>query len=348
GRKRLLTVGFAIFTVASFACGVAGTAAVLNVSRGAQGVGAAILFAVGPALLGHEFHGKERAVAFGVFGAATGLAVALGPLIGGALTSGVGWRWIFFVNIPLGVVAIVVTVLRVGESRDPEARYVNVAGMVTFTLALAALVLAIIRGNDEGWTSALLLSCYAVAAVLLTLFVIFERRLGDRAMFDLTLFRNVTFVGAALVTLVANGAGLPSIFIETNYVENLLHSSAWSGGLRFLPLPLTLTLFLFGAVSGALIGHVSFRVLMTVSCTALGVGLMLTRLAGADSVWNALIPSLVVTGVGMGMFNPTRAALAIGITEPARASMAPGINETFQQTGIAMASRGSGRCSRAG
>jgi EmrB/QacA subfamily drug resistance transporter len=334
GRKRMFLGGFVLFTAASLACGLAGTADVLNISRGLQGIGAGVLFATGPALLGYEFHGKDRAMAFGVFGAVTGLALAAGPLIGGALTSGVDWRWIFFVNVPVGILAIAATYLRVRESRDKRAHRVDWAGMVTFTIALGALVYAIIRGNDSGWTSPLIVSCFAGAAALLVVFVAIERRLGSEAMFDLKLFRNVTFVGMSLVALIANAAGLPSIFIETNFLQNVLDSSAWEAGLRFLPL--TIALFVFGAVGGAMTGRVPFRALMGVACAALAAGLMLTHLADADSAWTMLIPSMIVTGAGMGLFNPTRAALAIGVTEPARAGVASGINETFQQVGTAI------------
>jgi EmrB/QacA subfamily drug resistance transporter len=339
GRRRVFLGGFAVFTAASLACGLAGSAAVLDVSRGVQGIGAAMLFATGPALLGHQFHGKDRAMAFGVFGAVTGLAVATGPLIGGAL-AGISWRWIFYINIPVGLAAMWATARRVPESRDPRAHRVDWAGMVVFTAALTALVFAVIRGNEEGWTSGLILGCFAVGAALLVAFVLLEIRLGEVAMFDMKLFRNVTFVGMSLVALIANGAGLPSIFIETNYVENLMHLDAWEAGLRFLPL--TLALFLFGAVGGGLTGRVPFRALMGTACLALGVGLLLTRLAGADSAWTALIPSMIVTGAGMGLFNPTRAALAIGVTEPARAGVASGINETFQQVGVAIGIAGVG------
>jgi EmrB/QacA subfamily drug resistance transporter len=334
GRKRLFLLGFAIFTVASLACGLSGGPDILAVSRAFQGVGAAVLFAVGPALLGHEFHGKERATAFTAFGAALGLAVATGPLIGGGLTSSISWRWIFFINVPVGMLGLATAGARVPESRNPRAPSTDWLGMASFTIAISALVFAIIRGSQTGWTSTQILALYAVSGIFLAAFIMVEWRRGESAMFDLSLFRIPTFTGISLVALIANGAGLPSVFIETNYLENVLHSSAWSAGLRFLPL--TVSMFVFGATAGSLTGKVPFRALMGTACLAIGAGLLLTRLAGNDSTWTALIPSLVVTGAGLGMFNPTRAALAIGVTEPARAGVASGINETFQQVGTAL------------
>jgi EmrB/QacA subfamily drug resistance transporter len=334
GRKKVFQAGFAVFTAASLACGLAGGAESLSIFRGVQGVGAAIMFAVGPALLGHEFHGKERAAAFSAFGAAAGLAIATGPLIGGALTSALSWRWIFFINVPVGIIGLAVAAARVRESFNRKAPRTDWGGVITFSIALAALVFAIIRGTEEGWSSAQIVTLFAVSAVFLVVFVAIERRLGERAMFDLAFFRNPTFVGISAVSFVANAAALPSVFIETNYVENLLHVDAWGAGLRFLPL--TGALFVAGAVAGNLTGKVSFRILMGASCLFIGVGLLLTHLADANSSWTALIPSLIITGVGMGMFNPTRAALAIGVAEPAKAGVASGINEAFQQVGTAV------------
>jgi EmrB/QacA subfamily drug resistance transporter len=334
GRKRVFLVGLLLFTAASLACALAGSVGVLDVSRGLQGVGAAILFAVGPALLGHEFHGKERAAAFSVFGAALGLAVATGPLIGGTLTNGPGWRWIFFLNVPIGLLGAAVGARRLRDSRLPSGHPADFAGMALFTVSLAAIVLAIIRGNDDGWFSAEMVAMYVVSAAAMLAFLTLARRRGQRAMFDPGMFRSPTFTGLSLVAFFANFGALPSIFIETNFMQSVLGSSAWQAGLRFLPL--TLAMFLFGAITGMLTGKVPFRILMALACALVGAGLYLTRLAGAESGWTALIPALLATGAGFGVFNPTRAALAIGVVEPARAGVASGINETFQQVGAAL------------
>ena len=202
------------------------------------------------------------------------------------------------------------------------------------TVALSTLVLSIIRGGPDGSTSTRIVALYAVAAAALAAFVVVELRKGERAMFDFGYFRNLDVPGISLVALLANAAGLPSVFIETNYLENVLHSTAWSAGLRMLPL--TLALFLFGVVGGGLTGKVPFRLLMGLANLGLGVGLLLTTLAKADTSWTALVPSLILVGFGIGVFNPVRAALAIGITSPEKAGVASGINETCQQVGISL------------
>ncbi|MGC0312990.1 MFS transporter [Kitasatospora acidiphila] len=340
GRKRVFITGFAVFTAASLLCGASTDVLTLNLARGLQGVGAAVLFAVGPALLGQEFRGKDRAMAFGVFGGVSGLAIAFGPLIGGALTSGAGWRWIFLVNVPIGVVAIVLSALRIRESREPSAHGVDWAGLVLFSVALGALVLGFLRGEAEGWTSPLILCLFAASALLLAVFVLVERRLGGAGMLDLSLFRNRTFNGISAATLLGNAAGMASIFLEVSYVQNVLGATPWQAGLRFLPL--TLVLFVVAAVTGSLTVAVPPRLLVGTAMALMAGGLLAIRLIDVHSGWTAMLPSMLLTGAGMGMFNPPRASVSIGVAEPARAGMAAGMGETFQQVGIAIGIAGFG------
>jgi predicted MFS family arabinose efflux permease len=263
-----------------------------------------------------------------------GLAVATGPLIGGSLINSLSWRWIFYINVPVGVIALVIGALRVRESRNPKAHPTDWAGLATFSVALAALVYATIRGPVEGWKSATTLGLYAASAVFLALFVFIEKRLGERAMIDLAFFRSPTFIGISLVAMIGNAGALPSVFFETSYIENMLHVDAWGTGLRFLPL--TGAMFVAGALGGGLIGKVPFRILLGGSTLVMAVGILFLNMTEADSKWTVLIPALVISGFGMGAFNPARAALAIGVTEPAKSGVASGINETFQQVGIAV------------
>src|SRR5881275_877064 len=198
GRRSSFAAGLGLFSLASLLCGLSGDATLLDFARGLQGVGGAAMFACSLALLAQEFQGRERGTAFGVWGATIGGAVAIGPLVGGALTEGFGWEWIFFVNVPIGIATIAVTQMKVRETKDPTASGVDWLGTALFSGALIALVFALIRGNAEGWGSALILGLLVASVVLMVLFVVAELRRDD-PMFDLTLFRKPTFAGASVV-----------------------------------------------------------------------------------------------------------------------------------------------------
>lgn len=334
GRKRLFNVGLLLFTASSLAAGLSQDVLTLNIARGVQGIGAAVLFSVGPALIGHEFRGEDRGKAFGIFGGIAGLALAIGPLIGGVLTSSLSWRWIFLVNVPIGVVALSAGILRLRESREPAAFRIDWAGVVTFTLGLALIVLGFLRGESSGWTSPVILSAFIGGAVLIVVFVLIERQLGERAMFDLSLLRIRTFSGVCLATLLSNATSLAAVFLQLSYLQNVLGFSPWGAGLRFMPM--MITLFIVAAVTGGLLARVPPGVLIGMSIGFIAVGMGLIVLVSPGSSWTAMLPSMVITGIGMGLFNPPRAAVTIGVVRPERAGMASGMGETFQQVGVAV------------
>jgi len=232
GRRRVFAVGLALFSAASLLCGLAPSAVTLDLARGLQGVGGAVMFATSLALLAQEFHGRERGTAFGAWGATIGAAVAVGPLVGGALTEGLGWEWIFYVNVPIGIAAVALTLARVPESRDPDARGVDWAGVITFSAALFLLVFALIRGNDEGWGSALIVAMLAGAAVLLVAFFFLEAR-QERPMLDLRLFRKPTFAGASVAAFALSASMFAMFLYLTLYIQNVLGYSPFEAGLRF-------------------------------------------------------------------------------------------------------------------
>src|SRR3954470_18713422 len=207
GRRKVFAAGIVIFTLGSLLCGLANSVTFLALARALQGTGGAIMFATSLALLAQAFAPRERGVAFGVFGAVTGIAVAIGPVLGGLITSGISWRWIFFVNLPIGVLALAVTLLRVDESRAPGARRPDWLGFVTFSLALAALVFGLIRSQPDGWGSVEVAGSLTAAVALLAAFVAVELR-SRQPMFDFGLLRVPTFGGG----LIAAWAISASIF----------------------------------------------------------------------------------------------------------------------------------------
>ncbi|MBV8989933.1 MAG: MFS transporter [Solirubrobacterales bacterium] len=340
GRRRLFVIGLVIFSVSSLLSGLATSPLWLNLARGAQGVGGAAMFSTSLALLGQAFQGPQRGVAFGVWGAITGVAVAIGPVIGGALTSGLSWRWIFLVNVPIGVLAVVVCMLRVDESRRPGAHRPDLAGVVTFSGALGALVYALIKGESLGWGSTVIVSCLIGSAVLLIAFVIVERIQGEHAMFELALFRKPTFTGGSLAAF-ALSAGLFSLFLYlTLYLQDVLGYSALQTGLRFLVL--SGGILLTSALAGRLTAVVPVRLLIGPGLALIGVGLLLMRGLTPASGWTHLIPGFILAGAGTGLVNPPLASTAIGVVTPDRAGMASGINSTFRQVGISTGIAGLG------
>jgi EmrB/QacA subfamily drug resistance transporter len=332
GRMRIFVGGLALFTLASLLCGVATSATFLIWSRALQGVGGAAMFATGLALIGQDFQGAERGKAIAAWGATVGGAVAIGPLIGGALTSGLGWRWIFFVNLPVGVATVWLSLTRMVNAGDPGATRLDRAGLVTFSGFMFLLVLGLIRGNADGWASALILSLFSAAAALLVLFVVVEL-LQDRPMFDLSLLRNRGFTGVSLATF-AIGAGMFAMFpYLTFYLQNDQGWSPLDGGLRMLPV--TVGSF----VVPLAIRRVADRVPPGV---ALGTGLALTAgglgaelAVGVSSTWVVLVPGLVVAGVGIGIANPTIARVGLGVVPPERTGMASGLSNMFRLGGVA-------------
>jgi EmrB/QacA subfamily drug resistance transporter len=334
GRRAVFAIGLGIFSAASLAAGLAPDATFLNISRAIQGIGGAAMFAVSLALVAQEFAaGRERAMAMGVYGATIGVAVAVGPLVGGAITSGLGWRWVFFLNVPIGIAAVAVTFLRIRESRDPNATRIDWLGLVTFSSALVMFVLALLRGNDEGWGSPLIIGLFAGAAVMLSAFIVIEQRVRE-PMLPLELFRRRAFTGVQLAAA-AVSASLFALFLYlTLYLQNYLGYSPLQAGLRYLPI--TLVPFLVAPLAVSLMGRVQARVLMAGSLAAIGGGLLLMSGLTPSDGWTALLPGFIVAGIGVGLLNPVIADVAVSVVAKERSGMAAGINDTFRQVSIAV------------
>ncbi|CAA9531405.1 MAG: Uncharacterized MFS-type transporter [uncultured Solirubrobacteraceae bacterium] len=339
GRRLVFVAGLVIFTVASVLCGLATSPDWLNAARALQGVGGAAMFATSLALLAQAFQGAERGTAIGIWGASIGAAVAVGPLVGGALTESLGWEWIFFVNVPIGAVAVFLTLGYVGESRDPNAAGIDWGGLVTFSGALFALVYALVRGNAEGWGSALIVGLLVASAVLLAAFVAIEHRRAD-PMFDLALLRRRAFAGVSIAAFALSASMFAMFLYLTLYIQNQLAFEPLEAGLRFLPI--TLVSFAVAPISGKLSSRVSIGVLAGTGLALVGTGLLLMRAVEPGSEWTVLLPGFLIAGAGVGLTNPAIASGAVGVVEPARAGMASGINSTFRQVGIATGIAGLG------
>jgi EmrB/QacA subfamily drug resistance transporter len=332
GRRRVFVTGLILFSLASLACGLATTPTMLTLARAVQGIGGAMLFATSLALLAHAFTGRERATAFGIWGATIGGAVAIGPLVGGALTDALGWEWIFFVNIPIGVAAAFVTVAKVDESKDPDPVGVDWLGAVLFSGSLFMLVFALIRGNEEGWSSTVIVALLVGAAVAMAVFVAVERRI-DHPMLDLTLFRKPAFVGASVVAFSLSAAMFSMFLYIVLYLQNVLGYTPFEAGLRFLPL--SLTSFFVAPLAGKLATRFPARALLGGGLIVVAIGLFLMNGISDGSDWTTLLAGFVVAGAGVGMVNPNLAQAAIGVVDPRKSGMASGINNTFRQVGIA-------------
>jgi EmrB/QacA subfamily drug resistance transporter len=332
GRRLVFATGIVVFTVGSALCGAATGATVLALSRALQGVGGAIMFATSLALLADAFEPQDRGVAFGVFGAITGVAIAVGPVLGGAITSGLSWRWIFFVNVPIGALALSMTLIRVKESRAPDATRPDWPGFVTFTLGLAALVYGLIRSQPDGWGSRTVVGSLITAALLLVMFLAIEAR-SSRPMLDVGLLRVPTFNGGLIAAWAVSASIFSLLTYIVLYLQNILGTSAIRTGLELLPL--TAAIFVTAGLAGRLTARVPIRWLIGPGFALVGAGLLLMRGLSPADTWTHLTPGMIVAGVGAGLISVPLASTAVGVVEPARAGMASGINSTLRQVGIA-------------
>jgi MFS family permease len=297
------------------------------------------MFATGLALIAQAFSGKERGTAFGIYGAVVGGAVAIGPLVGGALTSGVGWRWIFFVNVPIGVPAIAITLAKVNDSKDPSRRHIDWIGFVSFSASLFLLVLALVEGNSQGWSSPTIVGLLAGSGFLMVIFLVAEWG-GRDPMLDLALFKRPAMVGVSLTAFVLASSIFAMFLYITFYMQDVLGYGPLAAGLRFLPI--TLLSFIVAPFAGKLTVRVHSRYM-------LGLGLILIALAcklgsnvQPNSTWTVLLPGFIVAGIGIGITNPVLASAAVSVVPPQRSGMASGSSSTFRQVGIATGVAGLG------
>ena len=334
GRRRLFLYGLVLFTASSALCGAAGNIEVLVGARAIQGLGASMMFATALALISQVTPEREmRTKALAAYGAAIGASFALGPFIGGGLTELFGWRAIFLVNVPIGIAVVLVTLRSVAEGRDPTPRRIDVPGQLTLIGGLFLLILALLRGNEEGWGSAPIIAALAGAAALLIAFVVVEER-SRHPMLPLRLMSERSFAGAQIAVF-AIAASFFAIFLYvTLYLQTVLGMSPIETGLVYLPG--TFLVFVVSGATAQLGAGSSPAKIASFGLVLVGVGLALMLFAGVDSSWTALLPGLLVTSIGTGLFNPTASALALNALPDEQSGLAAGANDTFRQTGVAV------------
>ncbi len=334
GRRRLFTIGLSIFTVTSLVCAAATDIVMLNSARAAQGVGAAIMFAVSLALLAQAFPtAQERGKAFAAYGASIGAAFAIGPLVGGALTSGLDWRWIFLVNLPLGLICVAITRRFVEESKDPNARRLDIPGQLTLTAGLFLLVLALLRGNEDGWTSAPIVAALIGAVACLAAFIAVEARVKE-PMLPLALFRNRAFTGAQVGAFAISASFFAVFLYTTIYLQQILGLSAIEAGLVYLPG--TLIMLVVSGATANLVETLGAGRLVAGGLVLVGIGQALLTIAAVDSSWAVFLPGVIVACIGSGLFNPALSAVALSSAPQEMSGLAAGVNDTFRQAGIAV------------
>ncbi len=333
GRRRVYLAGLVLFAAASLACALAPDAAALITARAVQAVGAAAMFATTIALLSVSYSGRERGVAFGVWGAVSGVAAALGPIAGGLLTEYLSWRWIFLVNLPVSVAAVALTLRVLPASRAGGPVRVDLPGVATFTLATGAFTYALTRVSADGWTSAAVDVPLVLAAVALAGFVAVEHRRAS-PLLDLALFRRPAFTGLMIGSALISASAFAYLVYSSLWLQSVLGRSAIEAGLNLVPMSVS-SLVVSVAIGRFLHGWAP-RWPVGGGLLLIGAGALLQTVVKAGSTGTVLLPGLIVSGVGVGLAIPPLSSAALGMVPPERSGMAGGAVTTFRQLGYAL------------
>jgi len=331
GRRLMFIVGLVVFTASSLACGLSTSAAMLIAARVVQGAGAALMNPATLSIITATFPPRQRGTAIGIWAGTSALALAIGPLVGGLLTQHLNWSWIFFVNVPVGVVGIVASLLFIEESRDTsKAQRLDLPGLVTSGLALFALVYALIEANTYGWTSPRILGLFAAAVVLFVAFVLLERH-QKVPMLDLSLFRNPTFAGANVVALLVSLAMFGVFFFVSIYMQRILGYSPVQAGAAFLPM--TALIVVIAPLAGRFSDRVGSRWLMAGGLVLVSLSLVLDSRFGIGTSYWTILPALVVGGAGMSLTMTPMTAAAMGSVPVDKAGVGSAVLNSFRQVG---------------
>ncbi len=332
GRKTVLLWGLSVFTLASFLCGAAPNATVLNAARALQGVGAALQLSAALATLSHEFRGPERARAFAFWGSVIGVAITLGPVAGGLITQNFGWQWAFYINVPVGLVVIALVLYAVKDSKDPDATGVDLPGSISFTAVLFLLTLALISGNHEGWDSRIVLAEFAASAALFVVFLVVEIK-QPRPMLDLRFFKSPTYIGANIAGLAYAGSLLTMLTYLPLYFQGGLGFDPQKAGLMMLPM--AAPLFVVPRIVGKYLTHVwSGRALITIGLGLIGLGMLWVGVTASEFNYLSMMSGMLIAGIGAGFLNGETAKVSMTVIPPERAGMAAGVGGTIRFSGI--------------
>jgi EmrB/QacA subfamily drug resistance transporter len=333
GHRRAYALGLTLFAASSLACGLAPNAGLLVAARFVQGLGAAAMFATAFPLLNSNYAGRDRGTAYGMWGAVAGASAAVGPILGGVLTEGVNWRWIFFVNLPVSVVAVVLCARVIEDAHAPVRRRVDVLGILAFTAAAASLTYGLIRSNEHGWAVVGSWAWLAAAPLLLALFVTIELRTAQ-PMLDLHLLRSRSFVGVLIAGLVLSLAAFSALTYVSIWLQTVQGLSPIQAGLTGLPL--SLAAFIVSAAAGRMLHGAAAGPVIGGGIVLIGLGGLLGgALVHGSASWPALIPGYVLIGIGVGMSTPVLGSAAMSAVEVQRGGMAAGALNTTRQLGFA-------------
>ena len=334
GRRLIFLIGITVFTASSLFCGLSSGAGELIAARAVQGVGAALMMPATLSIISATFPVRERGAAIGIWAGVSAMALAIGPLLGGIITEHVSWNWIFYVNVPIGVLGVVATIFVVPDSRDTShEQRLDLPGLVTSGLGLLALVYALIEGHAYGWTSGRIIGLFVAAAVALAAFVLLE--LHQRIpMLDVSLFRNGTFVGANLVAILVTLAMFRILVFFPIYMQTFRGWSPIQAGAALLPW--TLMVVVFAPIAGRLSDRVGSRWLMAAGMTVVAICcLELSTVSLQSSFWR-MLPGFVLGGLGMSFVMTPMSAAAMAAVSVDKAGVASGVLNTFRQVGVAL------------
>ncbi|MSO95943.1 MAG: DHA2 family efflux MFS transporter permease subunit [Thermoleophilia bacterium] len=331
GRRRVFMAGLVIFTLASLLCGLAGNAELLISARVLQGVGSACMMPASLSIIVATFPPRERGTALGIWAGVSATALAVGPLVGGLITEHIGWNWIFFINVPVGILGLVFARLAIAESKDTsKEQRLDLPGLLTSAIALFGLVFALIEANSRGWTSPLILGLFGLTLVSGTAFVVLELR-QRLPMFDMTLLHNPTFVGANTVALLLQLSMFGVFFFISLFMQDVLGYSAVHAGAAFLPM--TVLLIFVAPAAGKASDRLGSRWLMVGGMALFTCALLVFAQLQPDSSYLALLPGMVLGGFGIAVTMTPMTAAALGSVPVDKAGVGSGMLNTFRQVG---------------